>query len=580
MTIADRFDRLREMNSLKENIAVARGEKKADLVLKNGQLINVFSGEIYSADVAINHDRIVGIGSYEGEQEIDLNGKYITPGFIDSHLHMESTLLHPAELAQTIVPYGTTTIIADPHEIANVLGVAGIKYMIEATKNLPLDVFFTVPSCVPATDFETSGARLGVTDVTTLLKKDRVIRLGEMINFPGVISGNKDILAKLEAACRLGVEGHAPGLKGKELNAYVAAGISSDHETVTLEEAKEKLRLGMEILVREGSSAKNMEAIIPLINAVNSQSFAFCTDDIFPADLVHGHINRLIKKAVALKVDPIIALQMATINPARFYNLIGYGAVAPGYFADINVISNLEDFDVDMVFKKGKLVSAHNKMQIKIVTKKKAGVRETMNIKPFEIEALAIKAESGYAKCIEVVADQNLTKSIVVTVKEKDGLAIADPSNDLLKLAVVERHKASGNIGLGFVKGFGLQRGAIATSLAHDSHNIVCAGVDDEDMISAIRRVAQLGGGMVAVKGGLVLAELPLPIAGIISDLPLAELLVKQKKLDQVIVDLGCPLPEPFGSLSFLALPLIPELRLTDQGLIDVEKFKLVPLFE
>jgi adenine deaminase len=567
-------------NSLKERIAIARGEKKADLVLKNGQLINVFSGEIYSADVAVHKDHIAGVGDYSGEEEINLNGKYIAPGFIDSHIHIEGTLLSPAEFARAVLPHGTTAVVTDPHEIANVLGVAGIKYLLEISEGLPLDFFFAVPACVPATELETSGGKVRPEDVASLLKKDRVLRLGEMMNFPGVLAGRKDVLEKIEDACDYGVEGHAPGLKGKDLSAYISAGISSDHESVTLEEAKEKLRNGMQILVREGSSAHNMEALLPLITPANSRFFCFCTDDISPADLEEGHLNRILEKAAALKLDPVTSVQMASINAARYFGLKDYGAVAPGYYADINVIANLEDFKIDMVFKKGKKAAVRGKALFEAKTKKKKAVRETMNVKTIEPSALAIPAAADYIRTIELVPGQILTKSIVASVKKKKGQAVADPASDVLKLAVVERHKASGRIGLGMVKGFGLKKGAIASSVAHDSHNIICVGVEDEDMISAVRRVAQLGGGMVAVRGGLVLAELPLPIAGLMSDQPLAEVVAQQKKLRTVVEKLGCKVEHPFGTLSFLALPVIPELRLTDMGLVDVNKFKIVDLFE
>ncbi len=568
------------MNSLRERIAVARGEKKADIVLKNGQLINVFTGEIYPADIAVHKDRIAGIGDYAGEEEIDLNGRYIAPGFIDAHLHLESTLLTPGELAKALIPHGTTAIVCDPHEIANVLGVSGIKYLLAASKGLPLDVFFTVPSCVPTSELETSGARLSIENILSLLKNERVLKLGEMMNFPGLLAGKKEVIEKIEAACEAGVEGHAPGLSGKDLNAYVAAGISSDHESVSLEEAREKLKLGMHIMVREGSSAKNLVAILPLINPLNSRHFSFCTDDIYPNDLAEGHMNRIVQKAVTLKLDPAIAVQLATINPARYYNLKHYGAVAPGYFADLNVVSDLEEFNVEMVFKKGKLASQRKKMLFEVKPKKNKEVRETIKIKPFEPEALEIGAKSEYARAIEIVPGQILTRSIMVTVKKKNENLISDPDSDVLKLAVVERHKGSGNIGLGVVKGFGLKKGALASSVAHDSHNIICVGVDEEDMISAVRRIAKLEGGMVVVRGGLVLAELALPVAGLISEEPLKEVIEKLKKLDKIAADLGCRIDHPFGLLSFLSLPVIPELRLTDKGLVDVEKFKIVDLFE
>jgi adenine deaminase len=568
------------MNSIRERIAVARGEKKADIVLKNGQLINVFSGEIYPADIAIHKEHIAGIGDYEGEEEIDLNGRYVAPGFIDSHIHIESSLLTPPELAYSIVPHGTTAIIAGPHEIVNVLGVEGFKYMLEASAKLPLDVFFSVPSCVPASEFECSGAKLDEKDIATLLKKDRVIKLGEMMNFPGVLAGKKDIMEEIECADKCGIEGHAPGLIGKDLMGYAAAGISSDHETVALDEAREKLRAGIQILVREGSSAKNMEAILPLIDQVNQNFFCFCTDDVYPSDLVDGHLNVILKKAAALKFDPVTAIRMVTINPARFYNLKGHGALAPGYFADINVLSNLEDYGVDMVFKKGKKVAAKGRALFEVKEKKSKKVRETMHVKPFEIEALQVRAKSDYAKAIEVIPGQIMTKSIVAVVKKKDGLLISDPGSDILKIAVVERHKASGKIGIGLVKGFGFKKGAIATSFAHDAHNIVCVGVDEEDMISAIRRVVKLEGGKVAVSGGLVLAEMPLPIAGLMSDLPLTDVIKEQKKLEKICKDLGGKIEHPFGVLAFLTLSVIPELKITAQGLVDVTKFKIVDLFE
>jgi adenine deaminase len=569
------------MNYIKDRIDVARGDKKADIVLKNGQLVNVFTGEIYFAEVAIHRDRIAGIGSYSGKEEIDLNGRYIVPGFIDSHLLIESTFLTPGELARAVVPHGTTSIICDPHEVANVLGVDGVKYLIEASQGLPLDIYFEVPSCVPSTDLESSGAELGTEDIAELLKEERVIKLGEMMNFPAVIAGKKDVLEKIEAACKVGVEGHATGLSGKELMAYVAAGISTDHETVALEEAREKLRAGMNILVREGSSAKNLEAILPLISPQNSRFFSFCVDDISPIDLAEGHLNRVIKKAVSLNMDETTAIQMATINPARLYDLKWLGAVAPGYFADINIVSNLEDLNVDMVFKRGKLVASRRKPLFEIKPKKNKKVLETVNVKSFEMNELQIDAgEHDYAKAIELVPGQIITKSIVVALKKKDSKIIADTAGDILKLVVVERHKGSGNMGKGLVKGFGLKRGALASSVAHDSHNIVCVGVDDEDIVSAVRRVVKIGGGMVVVRGGLVLAELPLPIAGLISDLSLDELVKKQKRLDLATKDLGCTVEHPFGILSFLTLPVIPELKLTDKGLVDVNKFKIIDLFE
>ncbi|NQT29201.1 MAG: adenine deaminase [Candidatus Saganbacteria bacterium] len=568
------------MNSIKERIAAALGNKKAELVLKNGQLINVFSGQIYKADVAIQKGVIAGIGSYQGTQEIDLNGRYLVPGFIDSHLNLESTMLIPGELARAVIPHGTTAVICDPHAIANVLGAAGVKFLIEASKTIPLDIYFNVPSCVPDSELETSGAKLRVDDVRSLLRKEGVLKLGDMINFPGVLAAKKEILEKIDVAKRVGVEGHAPGLSGKDLNAYICAGIESDHESTTLEEAREKLRDGLHIFVRESPSAKNLEAILPLISPLNSRYFSFCADNIYPNALIKGHIDRILEKAISLGLDPVIAIQMATINAAQYFNLIRCGAIAPGYFADINVLSNLEDFGVEMVFKRGKMVASKGRVLFEVKPKKNKKVRASINVKPFEVETLQIKEKSDYAKAIELVPGQLLTKSIVVAVKKKDGYVVSDPANDILKLVVVERHKASGNMGYGLVKGFGLRKGSLATSVSHDSHNIICVGVDDEDMLSAIRRVVELDGGTVAVRGGLVLAELALPIAGLISDEPLAEVVDKQAKLENAATDLGCRIENPFAALSFLALSLIPELRLTDKGLLDVSKFKIVDLFE
>ncbi|MBN2058416.1 MAG: adenine deaminase [Candidatus Saganbacteria bacterium] len=568
------------MTLLKDLIAVANGQQKADLVLKNGQLINVFSGEIYSADVAVAAGYIAGVGDYTGEEEIDLNGRYITPGFIDSHIHIESTLLTPPELAKVIVPCGTTAMICDPHEIANVLGLTGIRYLIDAGKGLPVDMFFAAPSCVPSTELETSGGLIKAADIKTLFKDGQVIRLGEMVNFKGVLEQDKAVMAKIKAAGDAGVEGHAPGLSGKALNAYIAAGIGSDHESVGFDEAREKLKAGMQILVRQGSSAKNLEAILPLITPANSRFFSFCTDDILPTDLAQGHINAVLKRAVELKLDPVVAIQLATINPARFYGLKRHGAIAPGYLADINIISNLEDFKVDLVIKRGVKVASRGKPLFEAKSKAPASVKHTVKMKPFEVDAFGIKAKSDYAKAIELVPGQILTKSIVVSVKKQGKLVVADPASDVLKLAVIERHKGKGNIGLGLVKGFGLKKGALATSVAHDAHNIICVGAADEDMISAVRRVAKLQGGLVVVRGGLVLAELPLPIAGLMSDLPLNKVLAKLRKVEQSLKELGIKVEEPFGLLSFLALPVVPELRLTDMGLVDTNKLCFTELFE
>lgn len=570
---------------MKDYILAARRLKKADLLLKNGQLVNVISGEIYPANVFIYKDRVVGISKpgtkyVEAEEVIELNGKYICPSFVDSHIHIESSMLHPVEFCKAAVPHGTGAVIADPHEIANVLGVKGIKYMLDATKGLPLDFYFMLPSCVPSSNLETSGASLEASDLKPLMKKERVLGLAEVMNYPAVIEGRKDILDKIELAKKKSVDGHCPGLSGNELQAYVTAGIYSEHEAVSLEEAKEKLRLGMQIKIREGSSAKNMDALLPLITPHNSAFLSLCSDDIQPQDLRQGHIDALIRKAIGEGADPMLVLQMATIYPCLQYGIKKRGAVVPGYFADILVLDDLHDICVELVIKDGKKVMEHGKVLFKAGIKRKSIVKETVNIKPLKIEDLSIEARGSIAKVIEIVPDQIITRAQEAEVKVKDGFVESDPERDVLKIVVVERHKASGRIGKGLVKGFGLNNGALASTFAHDSHNIICVGVSDEDMLSAIRRVAKIKGGMVFVSGGMVIAEVPLPVAGLMSEEPIHKLIEGLDKLEEAVKAAGCKLEYPFGELSFLALPEIPELKLTDYGLVDVSKFKVVSLFE
>jgi adenine deaminase len=568
------------MANLRELISVARGEKKADLLLKNGQLVNVLSSEIYPVSVAIHKDRIVGVGDYQAEKVVDLNGQYICPGFIDAHVHIESSMLVPSQFSLATVPHGVTSIIADPHEIANVLGIAGIKYLLEASANLPQDMFFMLPSCVPATTMETSGADLKAKDLKPLLRKDRVLGLAELMNFPGVLCKNEDILDKIGMTQEGIIDGHCPNLSGKDLAAYILSGPSSDHECTTLEEAREKLRLGMQIFVRESSSAKNMQALLGAITKGNARGFSFCTDDMYPKDLIHGSMDRVLAKAVELGLDPMLAVQLATINTAEHYGLRKMGAIAPGYLADIAVVNNLHDFKVSMVVKSGKIVVEKGRANFKPVVKKRAAVKETVSVKPLKISDVKVKAKDKYANVIQVVPGQVLTKKVKAEVIVENGLALSDPNIDILKLLVVERHKATGNIGLAFVKGFGLKKGAIASSVSHDSHNIIAVGVTDEDILSAVREVIKLKGGMVVVSGGLVLAELPLPVAGLMSEEPLEDVVEKFDKLEASAQEIGCTLPHPFGTLSFLALPVIPELKLTDKGLVDVSEFKVIDLFE
>ena len=561
-------------------IELARGDKKVDLVLKNARLINVFSGDIHLTNVAVHQDRIIGMGDYQAKEQVDLKGKYLAPGFIDGHVHLESSMVTPAEFTRAVVPLGTTSVIIDPHEIANVMGLDGIRYMLEASQRLPLDVYIMLPSCVPSTHMETSGAELTSYDLSLLLGNERVLGLAEMMNFPGVISGDKQVLDKIRIARGKRIDGHAPGLGGKGLCAYIGAGIRSDHECTILEEAKEKLRLGMYIMVRQGTAARNLEDLLPLINSENSRNCFFVTDDRHPQDLLEeGHINFLVKKAVKLGLDPIKAIQMATINTAEYFRLADVGGIGPGYRADMVVLKDLENFEVEKVFKRGKLVAQNGKILPGKIKKERVTIRSSMNVDWMGLKGFDIPVQEGKVLVIEAVPGQIVTKKLIVSPRVEKGRVVADIKRDILKLAVVERHMASGNVGIGLVKGFGLKKGALASSVAHDSHNIVIIGTNDEDMMTAAIEVVRMKGGQVVVKEDEVIASLPLPLAGLMTDGSLEETEDKVKQLNRAATDLGCRLRDPFMTLSFLALPVIPELKLTDKGLVDVEKFQIVPLF-
>ena len=561
-------------------IELARGDKKVDLVLKNARLINVFSGDIHLTNVAVHQDRIIGMGDYQAKEQIDLKGKYLVPGFMDGHVHLESSMVTPAEFTRAVVPLGTTSVIIDPHEIANVMGLDGIRYMLEASQGLPLDVYIMLPSCVPSTHMETSGAELTSYDLSLLLGNERVLGLAEMMNFPGVISGDKQVLDKIRIARGKRIDGHAPGLGGKGLCAYIGAGIRSDHECTILEEAKEKLRLGMYIMVRQGTAARNLEDLLPLINSENSRNCFFVTDDRHPQDLLEeGHINFLVKKAVKLGLDPIKAIQMATINTAEYFRLTDVGGIGPGYKADMVVLKDLENFEVEKVFKRGKLVAQNGKILPGKIRKERVTIRSSMNVDWMGLKGFDIPVQEGKVLVIEAVPGQIVTKKLIVSPRVEKGRVVVDIERDILKLAVVERHMASGNVGIGLVKGFGLKRGALASSVAHDSHNIVIVGAKDEDMMTAAIEVVRMKGGQVVVKEDEVIASLSLPLAGLMTDGSLEETQGKVKQLNRAATDLGCRLRNPFMTLSFLALPVIPELKLTDKGLVDVEKFQIVPLF-
>ena len=570
--------------NLERVIDVAKGAEKADLVIKNAKVINVFTEEIYDADVAIVGDKIVGVGrDYHGEKEIDINGAYISPAFIDGHVHLESSMLMPSEFAGIVVPSGTTTVIADPHEIANVMGLQGISFMREATKNLPMDVYMMLPSCVPSTNLETSGVELNSYDLALLIDAPWVLGIAEMMNFPGVIDNDRNVLSKVKLGLEKDkkIDGHSPHLTGKELCAYVSAGVCSDHECTTPEEAVEKLRLGMNIMIREGTAAKDLEALIPLMKKYDTRKCIFVTDDRHPKHL-KKHISNMVKKAVKLGVDPIKAIQMASLNTAEYFNLQKLGAIAPGYKADLLVLNDLENFEPEIVIKDGQIAAKNGKLTVNLDSLKPPVLRGSVNIKYLYHDDLKIKVPDGktLAKTINVIPKQLITKCSLEKPVIKDGYADSNIKDDVLKIAVIERHKATGNIGLGFVKGFGLKSGAIASTVAHDSHNMIVIGTNDEDMYYAAVELVKSQGGKIVVENQKTLAHLKLPIAGLMSDRPAQEVQEQIEQLDEAAKKIGCKIDEPFMSMAFLSLSVIPELKITDKGLIDANNFEITNLFE
>ena len=559
-------------------ISVAKGETPADLILTNARIVNTLNGEIEEGNVAICGQLIAGVGDYEqGQQVIDLKGKYLSPGLINGHIHLESSMLHISQYARAVVPRGTLAVVTDFHEIANVSGISGVEYMMSCARQLPLDVYLMVPSCVPATHLETSGARLTAKDIEAILSWENTIGLGEVMNFPGVIAADSEVLAKI--ACSRGwvIDGHAPGLKGKELNAYISAGILSDHESTSLEEAREKLSRGMYVMIREGSSEKNLETLLPVVSDKTYKRCLFVVDDRSCADLLRdGDIDAVVRKAIMLGLDPVRAIQLATINSAEYFRLRGLGAIAPGYLANIIVVGDLSTFETEMVFYRGELVAREGEALFSPLVTEDKKMTRTVKVKPFAVERLRMPADEWTNPIIEIVPDQIITKKVEGRPKVEKGLVLPDIERDILKLVVVERHKATGNIGLGLVKGFGLKRGALASSIAHDSHNIVAVGTRDEDIYVAVKEIERLQGGLVIAADGEVLGSLPLPIAGLLSQEPLEVVVDKFEKLQGIARDLGTKLGDPFATLSFLALPVIPELRLTDLGPVDVNAFKLI----
>jgi adenine deaminase len=565
--------------SLKDIIRVAEGREKADILLTNASIVNVFSGDIMEDHVAISNERIVGFGKYSAHKTIDLEGNYLGPGLIDGHVHIESSLLSVPEYARAVVPLGTTSVIADPHEIANVMGLDGIRYMLDSSRDLPLDVYIMLPSCVPASHLETAGARLTASDLSILIDEERILGVGEVMNFPSVLKGDPGTLEKIEVAGRRVIDGHAPGLTGKHLSSYISAGIRSDHECTTVEEAEEKLRKGMHIMIREASPARNLKTLLPLVNTRNSRRFSFVSDDWHPVDLVdEGHIDNMVRTAVNMGVDPVVAIQMATMNTAEYFRLGDIGAVAPGYQADLVVFDTPRDFNVLKVIKRGQVVAEKGRLVFPMKAPD-VHLRSSINVARLDAGDLRIEAEGDEIRVIEVIPDQIVTKERIEKAALRDGLAVADPGRDLLKIAVIERHLASGNIGLGFVRGFGLKRGAIASSVAHDSHNLVVVGTNDQDMVCAIEEIIRIRGGLVAAVDGRVLCTLPLEIAGLMSSEPFERVVHMKRGLLSATREMGCGLERPFMTLSFMALPVIPQLKLTDMGLVDVGLFSTVPLF-
>lgn len=574
-----------EPDELRSLLAVARGDAPADVLLTGGLLVNVLSGEIYPAEVAIKDGHIAGVSQtpalYTGLDTWDLHGEYVAPGFMDAHVHIESSLMLPAEYANAVLPHGTTSIVSDPHEIANVHGLDGIRFMLRASDNLSLRVFVMLSSCVPATDMETAGARLTASDLATLLDEPRVLGIAEMMNYPGVVNGTEDMMAKalLGHVNSMRVDGHAPLVGGLTLQAYAAAGISSDHESIGAAEALDKLRAGVQVLIREGSTAKNLDAVLPILNASTARFCSWATDDKQPDDLAsQGHIDHNIRKAVAQGLDPMLALQMATINTARHYGLNDLGAIAPGYHADLVTFSDLHNIRPTRTIAGGKLIAQDGRM-LHPMKNSIPPPKNNMTAGFVDAGSFCIPATGAHARVIVIQAEQIITGELIVVPTIDAGAVVSDPQRDILKIAVIERHSGTQSIGLGLVNGLGLQNGALASSIAHDSHNIVVVGASDAEMALAVRTVNAMQGGIAAVRGGEVLAQLPLPVAGLMSEQPLAVMRDSMRDLLAAARSLGCPLSNPYMQMAFLALPVIPALKLTDRGLVDVTKFVLCDLF-
>lgn len=567
-----------------ELIEVARGRIEADLCLRNGRLVNVFNGRIEAADLAVHGSRIAGWGSYRGRREIDLGGMYVAPGFIDGHLHLESTLLAPPRFAAAVAAHGTSAVIADPHEIANVLGLAGIRYMLEASRDLPVDIFFMLPSCVPASPLETSGARLRAPDLFSLLPHPRILGLAEMMNFPGVLDGDPLVLDKLTLFQDHPIDGHAPQLSGNDLNAYLSAGIGSDHECTTLDEARAKLARGMAVMIREGSQSRDLSALLPVIDDQSWPRCLWVSDDRHPDDLLRdGHLDAIINQAMRLGLDPVRAITLGSRTAADWFRLRGRGALAPGYLADFSVSPTLNPWQPLRVFKGGRETARDGVLLTDARPLNRTPAPSSpMALGPIAVADLRVVAGAGALKVIEMVSGSLLTRCRLCPPKLADGAVVADPQRDILKLVVLNRYAGAGSTpapALGFIQGMGLKQGALASTVAHDSHNVIAVGASDRAIVCAVDALRRSGGGMVAASDSEVLARLDLPIAGLMSECDAAQVAAALAELQTAARRLGCTLANPFMALSFMALPVIPELKLTDRGLVDVTRFSFTPLF-
>lgn len=575
-------------NRLADLIEVASGRRPADLVLKNAQIVNVVSAEIQTGNIAILGERIAGVGDYQAGRTIDLSGRYVCPGFIDAHVHIESSMLSVPEFARVVAAHGTTAVVADPHEFANVMGAEGISFVLRTAKYVPIDVYVMLSSCVPASSLESAGAELTAEDLEPFLGNPWVLGIAEMMNYPGVIAGDRAVLDKIRIGQSRVVDGHAPAVHGKALAAYAAAGIMSDHECTTAEEAREKLRQGLHIMIREGSQTRNLAALLPLITPTTADRFMFCTDDKDVRDLLEeGQIDYMIRRAIEAGLDPILAVRLATHNTAQYFGLRHQGAVLPGYRADLAILDDLKTCRVAQVYHRGKLVAENGRCIVEATKADRLpALRGSIDVHAITTNDFAIPAPPGSSPAappkihvIHVLENRIDTERCIEPAIVKDGQLVADPARGLAKIVVIERHRASGEIGRGFVKGFQLRTGAIASSVAHDAHNIIVVGMSDEDMTTAAHRLVQLRGGLVVSSGGKVLAEVPLPIAGLVSDEPAEDVSQRLRVLGDAARGLGCPLEQPFMALSFLSLSVIGRLKLTNQGLIDVERFEVIPLF-